>query len=228
MPSDAWIAWGGFIGTFLLVLVGLLNYSVFIRQLSIAREQIQTAIKQVEIAQKQPQLQLIQRSITETTDHVRVIVQKPYLRPYFYEGKCWNVNDPVSSDEIKAMAELILNNFASALMHSASFPQYPARGIEPTITFHLRHSPELQTFLLDSFDRFPFTGLTLLCLKNQTAKDTQKDLEYLISLEGLDEVEKQRRQELYEIFIKTENYIPLEFTKHSMGVTSLAKNLGFR
>lgn len=221
MQSSVWIAWSGFGGTLLLVIVGLLNYSVFIRQLRIAREQIQTAMKQLEITQKQPELQLIQRSITETNDHVRVIVEKPYLRPYFYESKNWNINDSVSYDEIRAMAELILNNFASALMHSASFPQYPARSIEPTITFHLRHSPTLETFLFENFDRFPFTGLTLLCLKNQTAKETEADLKHLISLVELDEPERQRRQQLYEIFVGTKNYTPLEFTKHSMGVSSL-------
>ncbi|MBI4852339.1 MAG: hypothetical protein HY819_11130 [Acidobacteria bacterium] len=216
MQSEIWIAWSGFLGTLLLVFVGLLNYSVFIRQLRIAREQIQTAIKQVEIAQKQPELQLIQRSITETTEHVKVLVAKPYLRPYFYENKTWQPTDPVSYDEIKAMAELILNNFASALMHSASFPQYPGRGIEPTITFHLRNSPELQIFLFENFDRFPFTGLTLLCLKNQSLKETEEDLKRLISIVEFNEAEKQRRQLLLEIFKKPQNRTPLEFTKQSM------------
>jgi len=30
-----------------------------------------------------------------------------------------------SLNEVKAMAELVLNNFASAIIHSAVFPQYP-------------------------------------------------------------------------------------------------------
>src|SRR5688572_28678272 len=119
MQLDSWIAWSGFAGTLLLVLVGLLNYLVFIRQLRMAREQIRTAIKQLEIASKQPEIQLIQRAITETSDHVRILVDKPYLRPYFYEDKSWHPDDRASNDEVKAMAELLLHNFASALMHSA-------------------------------------------------------------------------------------------------------------
>ena len=54
----------GFAGTLLLVLVGLLNFSVFRKQLRFAREQIDTAVRQLEIAQKQPDLYLIQRAVT--------------------------------------------------------------------------------------------------------------------------------------------------------------------
>jgi len=45
----------GIFGTLLLVLVGLLNFSVFRKQLRIAKEQIDTAMRQLEIAQKQPE-----------------------------------------------------------------------------------------------------------------------------------------------------------------------------
>src|SRR5882672_8061480 len=44
--------------------------------------------------------------------------------------------DVASRDEVKAMAELVLNNFASAIIHSAVFPEYPIRGVEETIRFH--------------------------------------------------------------------------------------------
>jgi ABC-type protease/lipase transport system fused ATPase/permease subunit len=40
----------GFMGTLLLVLVGLLNFSVFRKQLRIAKEQIDTAVRQLEAA----------------------------------------------------------------------------------------------------------------------------------------------------------------------------------
>ena len=46
----------GFMGTLLLVIVGLLNFSVFRKQLRIAKEQIDTAVRQLEIAQKQPEI----------------------------------------------------------------------------------------------------------------------------------------------------------------------------
>ena len=107
----------GFVGTLLLVLVGLLNFSVFRKQLRIAKEQIDTAVRQLEIAQKQPDLYLIQRAVTETSNHLLLFVERPKLRPYFYSEAEWQPGDEVSPDEIKAMAELVLNNFASALMH---------------------------------------------------------------------------------------------------------------
>jgi hypothetical protein len=73
----------GFVGTLLIVLVGLLNFSVFRKQLRIAKEQIDTAVRQLEIAQKQPDLYLIPRAVTETSNHLRLFVERPKLRPYF-------------------------------------------------------------------------------------------------------------------------------------------------
>jgi hypothetical protein len=35
-----------------------------------------------------------------------------------------------SLNEVKAMAELVLINFASSIIHSAVFPQYPVHGVE--------------------------------------------------------------------------------------------------
>jgi len=40
------------------------------------------------------------------------------------------------------MAELVLNNFASAIIHSAVFPEEPVRGVEDKIKFHLRPPAE--------------------------------------------------------------------------------------
>src|SRR5215207_401900 len=119
MGIDPLIGVLGFLGTLLLVVVGLLNFSVFRKQLRIAKEQINTAVRQLEIAQKQPDLFLIQRAITEASDHVRLFVDRPKLRPYFYDDAEWGPDSDVSLGEIRAMAELVLNNFASALMHSA-------------------------------------------------------------------------------------------------------------
>ncbi|HEY1015027.1 MAG TPA: hypothetical protein VGE07_20135, partial [Herpetosiphonaceae bacterium] len=146
----------------LLVVIGFLNFSVFVRQLKAAREQIAMAVRQLDLAQEQPELQLIQRAITETTDHIRPLLERPYLRPYFYENRPWAPEDRASRDEVRVMAELILNNFASALMHSAAFPRYPVGSVDQTIKFHLRHSPALRELLCEAFDRFPITGLSLL------------------------------------------------------------------
>jgi hypothetical protein len=217
VKTEILIAWTSFGGTFLLVLIGFLNFTIFLRQLHAAREQMQMAIKQFEIARKQPEIQLIQRAITETTDHLRILVDKPYLRPYFYENKEWQVGDQASNDEVKAMAELLLHNFASALMHAASFPQYPSPGIDRVIMFHMRHSPVLQILLFEIFDRFPLTGLTLLCLKNSDRAEVEIDLQQLISMVEIDEPERERRRDLLQLFKKTDNQDVLWFTKHNMG-----------
>ena len=206
----------GFMGTLLLVLVGLLNFSVFRKQLRIAKEQIDTAVRQLEIAQKQPDLLLIQRAVTQTSDHLRFFVEHPKLRPYFYSAAEWHPGDEVSSDEINAMAELILNNFASALMHAAAFPEYPVRGVDRIIMFHLRRSPALREFLLENFERFPFTGLTLLSLKNETREQVEADLRQLAESPNIDAREIERRKELLQLYQTSELREPIEFTSYSM------------
>lgn len=216
MGIETWIGVLGFIGTLLLVLVGLMNFTVFTKQLHIAKEQIGTAMRQLELAQQQPDLQLIQRAITETSDHVRLMVERPYLRPYFYDGVAWKPGDTTSHDEVRAMAELILNNFASALMHSATFPQYPVRGIDRSIMFHLRHGPALREFLAENFDRFPFSGLSMLSLQHETRAEVEAALRRLIEVPGLDAPEVERRRELLELFRESPDLTALQFTALSM------------
>lgn len=216
MHTEAWVGLLSLAGTFLLVGVGLLNYSVFRRQLGIAQRQIDAAMRQLALAQRQPDMQLIQRAIAETSDHARLLVERPYLRPYFYDGRTWREGDPGSPDEIKAMAELILNNFASALMHSATFPEYPVRGVDRTIAFHLRQSPALRALLLEVFDRFPFSGLSLLVLKNDGPPGVERDLEALVAAPGIDAGEQARRRDLLALFRRSATQDPVEFTALSM------------
>jgi hypothetical protein len=216
MAIEALIGVLGIMGTLLLVIVGLLNFSVFRKQLRIAKEQIDTAVRQLEIAQKQPDLYLIQRAVTETANHLLLFVQHPKLRPYFYSEAEWKPGDEVSLDEIKAMAELILNNFASALMHAAAFPEYPVRGVDRVIMFHLRRSPALREFLLENFERFPFTGLTLLCLKSETRDQVEADLRHLVEARDIDDSEIERRKKLLELYRDGSVREPIEFTSYSM------------
>jgi hypothetical protein len=216
MGFETLIAVLGFMGTLLLVLVGLLNFSVFRKQLRIAKEQIDTAVRQLEIAQKQPDLYLIQRAVTETSNHLLLFVERPKLRPYFYSEAEWSPGDEVSLDEIRAMAELILNNFASALMHAAAFPEYPVRGVDRAIMYHLRRSPALREFLLENFERFPFTGLTLLSLKNETSDQVEADLQHLVEAADVDNSEIERRKELLQLYRSGEVREPIEFTSYSM------------
>jgi hypothetical protein len=216
MSIEALIGVLGILVTLLLVAVGLLNFSVFRKQLQLAQEQINTAVRQLEIAQKQPDLYLIQRAITEASDHVRLFVERPELRPYFYSDAEWSPGDDVSLDEIRAMSELVLNNFASALMHSAAFPEYPVRGVDRTIRYHLRHSPALREFLFENFERFPFSGLTLLCLGSETREEVEAMLRRLVERSAGDDSERGRRKELLELFQGAEGWKPIEFTSYSM------------
>jgi hypothetical protein len=203
-------------GTLLLVVTGLLNFSVFVRQLRAAREQLDTARRQLENARQQPEIQLVQRAMSETSDHLKILVERPYLRPYFYDDRAWAAGDAASADEVKAMAELLLNTFASAIIHSAAFPQYPVRGVEQTIRFHLRHSPALRDFLLEAFDRFQLAGLALLCLKNETRGETEEDLRALIEASGGDAGERARRERLLEHLRSADGAGPLELAKYSL------------
>ena len=216
MGTEVLIGVLGIAGTLLLVGVGLLNYSVFRRQLDIAHKQIDAAMRQLALAQRQPDMQLIQRAIAETSDHARLLVERPYLRPYFYEGRTWREGDRATPDEIKAMAEVILNNFASSIMHSATFPEYPVRGIDRAITFHLRNSPTLREVLLETFDRFPFSGLSLLMLKNEAPEGVERDLETLIAAAGIDASEQERRRGLLEMYRQSATRDPIEFAARNM------------
>jgi len=114
------------------------------------------------------------------------------------------------------MAELILNNFASALMHAAAFPEYPVRGVDRIIMFHLSRSPALREFLLENFERFPFTGLTLLCLKNETRDQVEADLRQLAAAADIDDFEIERRRKLLELYQSSPTREPIEFTSYSM------------
>jgi hypothetical protein len=203
-------------GSLLLVVTSLLNFSVFLRQLRAGREQVETARRMLETAAQGPMIQLVQRAMMETSDHLRVLVEKPYLRPYFYNNKVWHEGDQATPDEIKAMAELLLDNLASAIIHSAAFPQYPIRGVEQNIRFHLRQSAALRDYLMEAFDRFPMAGLALLSLKNNNnVADTAADLQRLIEAAGDDDAERTRRERLLNHLQTTEHTEPLALAKYS-------------
>jgi hypothetical protein len=114
------------------------------------------------------------------------------------------------------MGELMLNSFASALMHSAAFPEYPVRGIDRNIMFHMRNSPVLRDLLFEMFDRFPFTGLSLLAFKDESRSEVEADLNRLIAVPGLDAVECARRREQLHIFQHSDASSPLDFTTLTM------------
>jgi hypothetical protein len=206
-------------GTLLLVITSALNFSVFLRQLRASREQLETARRQLENARQEPEILLVQRAMSEASDHLKILIDKPYLRPYFYDNKDWTGGDRASVDEVKALAELILNNFASAIIHSAAFPQYPVRSVEQTIRFHLRQSPAMREFLMEGFEHYQLAGLALLCLKNESKEDTEKDLAALIAAAAQDPREQARRQRLLEYVRSTKEADAIELAKYSLRAT---------
>lgn len=215
MTIDSIIPIMAAIGTLLLVVTGLLNYSVFMRQLRSGREQLETTRRLLDNARQQPEIQLMQRAMMETSNHLGILVERPYLRPYFYDNQKWHEGDRATSDEVKVMAEFLLDNLASAIIHSAAFPQYPIRGVEQNIRFHLRHSPPMRAFLMEAFDRFPLAGLALLSLKNDSKAETEEDLRRLITAAANDPEEKARRERLLAHLQTVENPRPLELAQYS-------------
>ena len=214
--ADFWLPVLTVGATLMLVLTGLLNFSVFLRQLRSSRELLETARWQLENARQVPEIQLFQRAMSETSDHLPQLLQRPYLRPYFYENKVWREGDQATADEVKLMAELLLDNLASAIIHSAAFPQYPIRSVEQTIRFHLRNSPALRDFLMEAFERFQLAGLALLRLKNDSKEQTEADLRQLMSACGTDDAERARRARLLEHLQTTEQQEPVELARYSL------------
>jgi hypothetical protein len=217
--AEQWVPLLTIVGTLLLVLTSALNFSVFLRQLKASRAQLDTAQRQLESARQGPEILLVQRAMSETSDHVKILIEKPYLRPYFYDNKAWTPGDPASIDEVKLVAELILNNFASAIIHSAAFPQYPVRSVEQTIRFHLRQSPAMREFLMDGFEHFQLAGLALLYLKNGSKAETERDLSALVPAAAADPRERARRERLLRYVRSTAETDIIELAKHSLAAT---------
>lgn len=218
--SVGWVPLLTIVASLLLVVTSALNFSVFLRQLRASREQLETARRQLENARQGPEILLVQRAMSETSDHLKILIDKPYLRPYFYDNKPWTEGDKASLDEVLAMAELILNNFASAIIHSAAFPQYPVRSVEQTIRFQLRHSPAMREYLMEGFEHYQLAGLALLCLKNDSKEETEQDLVRLIAAASHDPRERARRERLLEHLTSTREADAVELAKYSLTATA--------
>jgi hypothetical protein len=217
--SVGWIPLLTITASLLLVITSALNFSVFLRQLRASREQLETARRQLENARQGPEILLVQRAMSETSDHLKILIDKPYLRPYFYDNKVWSEGDKANLDEVLAMAELILNNHASAIIHSAAFPQYPVRSVEQTIRFHLRNSPAMREFLMEGFEHYQLAGLALLCFKNDSKEETEQDLIRLIAAAANDPRERARRERLLQHLRSTNEMDVVELAKYSLTAT---------
>ena len=113
------------------------------------------------------------------------------------------------------MAELLLDNLASVIIHSAAFPQYPIRGYGADDSVSPAQSPGDGDSLDEAFDRFPLAGLALLSLKNETKAQTEEDLRRLIAAAEGDEQGKVRLERLLQHIQSTDKTQPLELAKYS-------------
>ena len=69
---------------------------------------------------------------------------------------------------------------------------------------------------MENFDRFLFSGLTMLALKNETQAAVEADLCRLIEEPGVDAPELERRRDLLRLFRSEPDRAPIEFTAYSM------------
>lgn len=92
----SWLPLLTIVASLLLVVTSALNFSVFLRQLRASREQLETARRQLENARQGPEILLVQRAMSETSDHLKILIDKPYLRPYFYDNRPWTEGDRAS------------------------------------------------------------------------------------------------------------------------------------
>jgi hypothetical protein len=74
----------------------------------------------------------------------------------------------------------------------------------------------LREWLAENFDRFPFSGLTLLCFKSLSREEVESDLLRLIDQPGVDEPELERRRDLLRMYRSAPDRKPIEFTALSM------------
>ena len=69
---------------------------------------------------------------------------------------------------------------------------------------------------MQSFDRFQLAGLALVCLKNDSKADAERDLRDLISVANSDVREKARRERLLRHLESADKAHPLELAKYSL------------
>ena len=96
MNTDLLIPLLTFGGTLLLVVTGLLNFSVFVRQLRTAREQLETARRQLESARQQPQIQLVQRAMADSFP----IARFPIVNLIDRQGAIGNWQSTMGNDSV--------------------------------------------------------------------------------------------------------------------------------
>ena len=83
---------------------------------------------------------------------------------------------------------------------------------------------------MEGFDRFQLAGLALICLKNETKADAERDLRDLISAASADVAEKARRERLLRYLEAADADIahPLELAKYSLERAGVSSEMEIR
>lgn len=175
MSDQLLVSFLSVIGTLLLAFVAVLN-------LVTSRQLLVRVSRQLEVAENQAEMNLIRNAFVEMSEFLQIFVEKPHLRPFFYEGQEIPSGDPHLDAEVLAMAEWILTNFATGISLAVMLPQYPIGALKETIRFHLRWSPAMRKHLEQRYDGFPVTGLTLLRWMYDSKDETVHALERLFQV----------------------------------------------
>ena len=170
MTTEIAISLAGLAGSLALAFVAALN-------LFTSRQLLVRVSRQLEIAENQSEMTLIRNAFIEMSEFLQIFVEKPHLRPYFYDSRPTPTGDDRVDAEVSALAEWILTNFATAISLAVMLPDYPIGALKETIRFHLRHSPAMRKHLEDRFSGFPVTGMTLLRWTYETKSETAQALE---------------------------------------------------
>ena len=174
MSEQIWVSLIGLAGTLLLAFVAALN-------LVTSRQLLVRVSRQLEIAESQTEMNLLRNAFVEMSEFLQIFVEKPHLRPFFYEGMSIPTGDAKLDAEVAALTEWILTNFATAISLAVMLPDYPIGALKETIRFHLRCSPAMRQHLEERFVGFPVTGLTLLRWMYDTKQETLSALERIES-----------------------------------------------
>ncbi len=174
MSESLVISLVGLIGSLVIALVAILS-------LLTSRQLLIRVGKQLEIAESQSEMNLIRNAFIEMSEFLQIFVEKPHLRPYFYDDLEVPADDELLRDEVNSMAEWILTNFATAISLSVMIPNYPIGSLKETIRFHLRQSQAMRNHLKDRFMYFPVSGLTLLRLTYDSKTETLVAIDEFIS-----------------------------------------------
>lgn len=201
----------GLFGSLILALVAVLN-------LMTSRQLLIRVNRQLEIAESQSEMNLIRNAFVEMSEFLQIFVEKPHLRPYFYDDEVVPDGDEILRAEVSALAEWILTNFATAISLSIMLPNYPIGALKETIKFHLRHSKSMRMHLEERFSSFPVTGLTLLRFTYETKAETLGALNSLQqqAISQGESVEVERLNQLQVVLAKAEEFHDLQFTAQGL------------